>query len=173
MRPEGSLRLRGLSPAMRLAAQADALAAAPHPNPLPASGEREQTEPAAPASHDPEHAAPASLDNATIDRLEAAVLKELATVETMRANLRAEPRRPADAERTARTLSVLTETLAKLRRMRLAAQPQQDNAHDDMPADIDEFRNELARRIDALVASEPDEGGTEKDPADLVAAPEP
>jgi hypothetical protein len=156
VRPPGALRLRGLSPALRLAAQADALVAAPHPTPriksgagpLPASGERERAEPAAPASQ-----ANAAPDNAAIERLEAAVLQELGTVETMRANLGKEPQRPIDAERTARTLSVLTETFAKLRRQRLATQPQPDTSHDDMPADIDEFRRDFARRLDAFVAS--------------------
>ena len=42
----------------------------------------------------------------------------------MRASLRDEPLRPIDAERTARTLSVLTETLSKLRRLRLGSAPQ-------------------------------------------------
>ena len=173
VRPEGALRRpRGLSPVMRLEMQAEALAAA-HPNPLPGErastpvfdglcGEREQTEPAALASPDSEPVVPVSLDNATIARLEAAVLKELATVETMRASLANEPQRPADAAHTARTLASLTDTLSKLRRLRLAAQPQQDNnAHDDMPADIDEFRNELARRIRALVASRTGGGGAD------------
>ena len=34
----------------------------------------------------------------------------------------------------------------------------QENAYDDMPADLDEFRNALARRIDALLA-EPEDAG--------------
>ena len=119
---------------------------------LPLAGGGSPTEPTAPSSHD-----------TTIERLEAAVLKELAIVETMRADLGNEPQRPIDAERTARTLSVLTETVAKLRRLRMAGQPQQDQTYDDMPADIDEFRNELARRIDALVASEPDTRDPESD----------
>ena len=191
VRPEGSLRLRGLSPAMRLAAQADALVASPPPGGGRSTAQRsgggesrsEQvhptpdglrpSDPPPPGEGDTEPVAPASLDNATIERLEAAVLKELASVETMRASLGAEPRRPADAERTARTLSVLTETLAKLRRMRLAAQPQPDNAHDDMPADIDDFRNELARRIRALVASRTGGGDTDGDRAAVAAAAEP
>src|SRR5204863_374505 len=57
-------------------------------------------------SGDERNEKPPSLDNTTIERLEAAVLKELATVETMRASLGSEPLRPADAERTARTLSL-------------------------------------------------------------------
>ena len=128
VRPEATLRRRGLSPAMRLAAEADALANAPP-------------------------------DPAAIERIERAVLVELATVETMRASLDKEPLRPIDAERTARTLSIHAETLAKLRRQRLAAAaPTGPDHDDDMPADLDEFRDALARRIDALLASPPDAG---------------
>jgi hypothetical protein len=116
---------------------------------------------------------PLSLDNATIDRLEAAVLKELAVVERQRAALGPEPLRPFDANIIARTLSSLTETLSKLRRLRLAAQPQPDVTHDDMPADIDEFRNELARRIRAFVASRTGGGGTDGDRAAVVDGPQP
>jgi hypothetical protein len=163
VRPEGSLRLRGLSPVMRLAVAADELASAassaapprapPTPDPSPPLASLavggEYTALAAPVS-----LAPPAPDSATIDRLEAAVRKELATVETMRASLGAEPLRPADAERTARTLSTLTETLAKLRRLRLGSAPQTGSIdHDDMPADIDEFRRDFARRIDLFVAS--------------------
>lgn len=125
VRPEASLRRRGLSPAMRLAAEADALAAAPEPP-----------------------------DPAALDRIEQAVLKELETVETMRASLDKEPLRPIDAERTARTLSIHTETLAKLRRHRLAAAAPAGSDHDDdIPADLDAFRGELARRIRAFFAA--------------------
>jgi hypothetical protein len=162
IRPESSGRRRGLSPVMRLAAAADALVQgagahpAPHPDPLPdiraftpvfdgLCGEREQTA----------LTGPSSPDNSAVDRLEQAVLKELATVETMRASLGAEPLRPTDAERTARTLATLTETLAKLRRLRLGAQPQSDLTDHDI-LDIDAFRLDLARRIDLFVASQTD-----------------
>lgn len=129
LRPEESLHRRGLSPAMRLAAEADALADAPAPP-------------------DPE----------ALDRIEQAVLAELTTVETMRASLDKEPLRPIDAERTARTLSVLTDTLTKLRRHRLAAAaPSGPDHDDDFPADLDAFRDELARRIEAFMESRPDE----------------
>ena len=135
VRPEASLHRRGLSPAMRLAAEADALADAPAPP-----------------------------DPAALDRIEQAVLKELATVETMRASLDKEPLRPIDAERTARTLSILAETLAKLRRHRLAAAAPAGSDHDDdFPADLDAFRIDLARRIEAFVASRADEDDAERD----------
>ncbi len=176
VRPAGALRLRGLSPVMRLAMQADELAGAALPplekgrsasdasrvgiieteaTPTPtlplAGGGGSETE-----RGDGGRAPP--LDTAAIARLEAAVLKELSTVETMRASLGAEPLRPADAERTARTLSVLTETLAKLRRLRLGSTPQADD-HDTDSADIDDVRRDLARRIDAFVASRADGAG--------------
>jgi hypothetical protein len=94
-------------------------------------------------------------DPPTLDRLEQAVIKELATVEAMRKQFGAEPYESRDAERTARTLSSLADTLGKLKRMRSGmtedARPQND--YDDWPEDIDAFRNELARRIHALVES--------------------
>ncbi len=97
------------------------------------------------------------------------MLKELATVETMRASLDKEPLRPIDAERTARTLSIHAETLAKLRRHRLAAAAPAGADHDDdLPADLDAFRIDLARRIDAFIASR-----TEPRDADGDAGPAP
>jgi hypothetical protein len=158
VRPQGSLRLRGLSPAMQLAAAADALAwAAPvgHGRPAPAL----RADPPSPGEGGTARAAASSPHTSALDRLEQAVLKELTIVETMRASLGAEPLRPMDAERTARTLSSLTETFAKLRRLRLALQPPSGlHDDDDMPADIDAFRLDLARRIDAFVASRTDFG---------------
>jgi len=215
IRPEASLRRRGLSPAMRLAAAADALAGTLHP-PLEGEGRSpEQSDggrggvnarspalsvefsphpgshrdamlhsrcftsavvdsrtaaegrlyPPPPGEGSPDSRQPSTsvIDAAAIDRLEQAVLRELATVETMRASLGNEPLRPMDAERTARTLSVLTETLSKLRRLRLAAAPQAGPDHDDMPADIDEFRRDLARRIRAFVASRTGRGNADGD----------
>ena len=191
VRPEGSSRVRGLAPAMRLAMQADALvSASAHSR---ASGNPASDTPtpegvalgprwslssggpeARPGGGDERSETPAALDSTAIDRLEAAVLDELATVETMRASLRAEPRRPIDAERTARTLSVLTETIAKLRRLRLAAQPQSGSAdHDDDIPDIDAFRLDLARRIEAFVASQPDDECVEPPAAVAVEPAEP
>jgi len=86
----------------------------------------------------------------TIMRLHHAVLEELGAVEAMRAK---KPQNPADAERTARTLSSLTETLQKLQRLQCTLPEIELKDDDDMPADIDEFRNELARRINAFVDS--------------------
>jgi hypothetical protein len=158
VRPEDAGRRRGLSPVMRLAAAADEMVSAAPTGPLTPT----PTLPLAGGGSPTEFAAYADApDTSAIDRLEAAVLKELTTVETMRASLGAEPLRPMDAERTARTLSTLTETLAKLRRLRLGARPQSDLT-DDIP-DIDAFRLDLARRIRLFVASRTGGGSADGD----------
>jgi hypothetical protein len=104
---------------------------------------------------------------ATVERLHRAVLEELAAVEVMRAQLKRTPQKPADAERTARTLSSLTETVHKLNRMSSGLPQSGQDDDDDFPRDLDEFRNELARRIDAFVASrtEPGDADAGADPA--------
>jgi hypothetical protein len=89
-----------------------------------------------------------------IERIERLVEKELASEEQARAALGPLPRSPADAERAARTLSTLTQVLHALARLRGGLTPDvESNDDDDMPRDIDEFRNELARRIRAFVQS--------------------
>jgi hypothetical protein len=95
-----------------------------------------------------------------IARLRRAVINELTAVETLRDRLKNEPQSRIAAERTARTLSILTHTLQKLQRLQCAVPA---NGPDyDMPADIDAFRDELARRIDEMVASRSDEGVGER-----------
>ncbi|MEJ0076001.1 MAG: hypothetical protein WDO17_11235 [Alphaproteobacteria bacterium] len=97
--------------------------------------------------------APARLSVA--DRLERAVEKELAAVELVRASLGSQPHfSSAEAERTARILERLTDTLWKVRRLRAPDMPGSvPDDFDDMPKDIDEFRRTLARRIEAFVRS--------------------
>jgi hypothetical protein len=99
-----------------------------------------------------------------LDRLEQAVMKELSTVKAMRAQLGALPMRGRDAERTARTLSTLTETLNKLQRMRCAMpQESREGAQDLTPAEeIQAFRQELAHRLAGLYA-ERDEQSVENE----------
>ena len=91
----------------------------------------------------------------TVARLHRAILDELAAVESLHANLKGRPQDAAGAARTARTLSSLTATLHKLQSLQCTP-ASSGSDHDDMPADIDEFRNELARRIDTFVASRTD-----------------
>ena len=104
----------------------------------------------------PETATPAP---SAIERIERLVEKELAAEEAMRAQLGPLPRVPADAERSARTLATLTQTLQALARLRCGLPPDGGfDDDDDMPRDIDEFRRDLARRIDAFVASRTEPG---------------
>jgi hypothetical protein len=164
---------KDVTAAMRILAETERLEARVTPTPtLPLAGggsptergEREQTESAAPSSP--------GLHLADIERLEAAVRKELGVIEAMRAAYGSEPYRPYHAQLTTRTLSNLTDTLGKLVRLRAAlAQPlpaPTGFAHDDMPADIDEFRDALARRIEAFLESREAEADAERDGASVL-----
>ena len=101
------------------------------------------------------------------ERIAQLVQKELAAAEVMRAQLRAGDCAPIDAERMARTLSTLTQTLQTLQRLRAGEATRTDD-HDDIPRDIDAFRRELARRIDAFVASRTDDSDAGSDSAAMV-----
>ena len=104
---------------------------------------------------------------ATIERLRRAVLEEIAAVESMRAALGKQPQRPLEAARTAQALSSLTETVNKLQRMQCGLLETGSEYDDDIPADLDAFREDLARRIAAFMESRPD------DEADVEAAGRP
>jgi hypothetical protein len=125
---------------------------APHaqaPPPWPASGEGN-------APHEPSGGANApDAQRSAIARIERLVERELSAEEAARARLGPLARTPADAERCARTLATLTQTLHALARLRSGAQPDDGlpDDDDDMPRDIDEFRRELARRIRIFVQS--------------------
>jgi hypothetical protein len=102
-------------------------------------------------------------------RLEAAVEKELRKVEALRHECNTAAGRTSEAERTARTLATLTETLFKVRRLREPLQSGQV-IDDDMPADIDGFRRALAERMDMFVRSRTDRA-LPADGGDTNAAP--
>jgi hypothetical protein len=95
---------RDLLPAAKLLAQASDLSDAP--SAAAAAPIEENTELQQPGSAENAPALPPPGD--TIMRLHRAVLEELGAVEAVRARLKREPQDPADAERTARTLSSLT-----------------------------------------------------------------
>ncbi len=98
---------------------------------------------------------------APIDRLEALVVKEIEAEEAAHAQRRGKHNVAKASERSARTLSTLTQTLHTLQRMRAGLSPEHEISNDDtipdeFAGDIDAFRRELARRIDAFVASRTD-----------------
>jgi hypothetical protein len=133
---------QGLPPAVKLLKQAEALER--HPD---LRGGIQGNGATASAQAEGEGAIPPLAE--TIAQLHRIILDELAGLETLRAKLKRPPRGSAG---TARTLSTLAETLQKLQHLqRNPANAGSDDA--DMPSDIDEFRNELARRIDQFVAS--------------------
>lgn len=145
---------RGLPPALKLYKEAtEALA--------------QQASPDAPKA-DSENAAPdeAPVPGSVVARLEAAVEKELRKVESLRGEFGRPEQRSIEAERIARTLATLTETLFKVRRLHEPGNIGGSN-DDDLPGDVDGFRLELARRIEAFVRSRTDAGVSEGNrPAD-------
>ncbi|MGH6770071.1 MAG: hypothetical protein ACRECO_13735 [Xanthobacteraceae bacterium] len=118
--------------------------------------------------------APAPSSIGIADRLERAVEQELRSVELMQSLGGPRQSSTADAERTARTLASLTDTLYRVRRLRAPETPQAGtDDFDDIPTDIDEFRRMLARRIEAFVRSRADatvsESGSDPAPASPAA----
>jgi hypothetical protein len=94
-------------------------------------------------------------------RLQSAVARVLPAIETVVARLAAEPLRPREMEQTARALGTLTRSLRELNAL-LSQHPLRGSAYDDdLPEDIDAFRDALARRIRAFVASRRGEAGAE------------
>jgi hypothetical protein len=123
-----------------------------------------------PESHSPREAA--ARDDPSIHRaeeLEREIDGLLADVKRARA---LGPLSSADAERTARTLERLTDTLFKVQRLRsVEAGATATDDFDDIPQDIDEFRHALARRIEAFVESWSDAGLPEQgEPSDRASA---
>ena len=93
---------------------------------------------------------------AIVPRLQSAVARVLPAIEATVVKLGAGPMQPREMEQTARALASLTRTLRELNGLlsqRQAAAADDPAARDDMPEDIDAFRLDLARRIDAFVAS--------------------
>jgi alkylhydroperoxidase family enzyme len=178
--PPRGQRVRALPPAMRLLQEATRrLKAAAPPNADVGRNKRGEAERIAPDDAERvadvaggamrcaycalrAHTEPPSpfSDASAIARLERLIEQELAALEATRAELGALARAPIDAERCARILSILTQTLQRLMRLRAGAAPEQGSSYDDddMPTDMDGFRNELARRIRALVQSWTGEG---------------
>ena len=108
----------------------------------------------APEAASPTQPLPGGGSAAAIERIERLVQQELDAEEAVRTRLGRLPRPPADAERVARTLATLTQTLHALQRLRCGVGAQSAaNDYDDMPEDIDEFRINLAHRIDLFMES--------------------
>jgi hypothetical protein len=158
-----SQRLRDCPPSVRLLEESETLVAtlpereSPKPEATPthvatptptlslAGGGSEAVPVAMPAL------APTTSTLSPVERIEALILKELEAEEAVRAALGTRPRPRYDAERCARTLWVLTQTLERLQRLHPKSGSSKDGNDDPVPEDMDAFREELARRIKGFI----------------------
>jgi len=159
--PARGARVRSLPPAMTALVEARALLRAANTESVGrAKLDSAHAETSVPATEEPDDNRAGTAPMVplpalpAIDRIERLVEQELAAEEASRAQFGLLPRAPGDAERCARTLAILTRTLHALARLRGGATTQGLRHDDDIPADIDEFRRDFARRIDAFVAAE-------------------
>jgi hypothetical protein len=176
-----SHRKRGLSPSMQLLVEAQALAQQAPPTYSLSSasaflleengGQRPPvaSPPLAALAERGETSAPAAEAPPLLDRMEQILEQLIASEEIAPANGIRSPH-------SARTLATLIQAMRALKGLRgpaLTDTGSMDNDDDnDMPRDIDEFRRDLARRIDAFVASRTDaaDAGGDAGPAPLDAA---
>jgi AcrR family transcriptional regulator len=98
-------------------------------------------------------ASPASPEFGLLLRARQVVEQGLSAVEQIVAQLKATPEHSEDAERAARALAGFMRTLQEIRRLETPAPatPRQDD-NDRKPAgNLDDFRRELARKIDGII----------------------
>jgi hypothetical protein len=99
---------------------------------------------------------------ALVERVTRAVERELSQIEVIVGGHHVNVARRTEAERRARTLASLARTLTEVRRLRAEEDRLKQRDDDVRPRNTPEFRLELARRLDRLVAEakavHPDEG---------------
>jgi len=95
-------------------------------------------------------AAPAEAPAEIVPRLQGAVARVLPGIEAVVAKLAAGPMPPREMERAARTLTALTRTLRELNTLLVEQPGGRCLQCADIPEDIDAFRIDLARRIEAM-----------------------
>jgi hypothetical protein len=89
---------------------------------------------------------------ALVKRVSHAIERELAQIEALIGATEGSTAAPSETERRARTLASLTRTLKEIARLRAAAKKPKQADDGFVPRDIDEYRRDLARRLDRLVA---------------------
>ena len=102
----------------------------------------------------PDKPAPDAASDSPADlamRVQRAVERELAAIDAIIAKLDGKRADAGESEKAARTLASLARTLREL--SALQSQQPDDEDDDSGPVDLDEFRRDLARRMDAFVAS--------------------
>jgi hypothetical protein len=135
----------------------DASAQQVHPTPLRLADASRSDPP--PPGEGKEGSAPESEEN-IVPRLQSAVARVLPAIEATIARLSAGPHHPREMEQAGRTLSSLTRTLRELNGLLAehnARPTRQCDCCDDMPEDMDAFREQLAVQIENFLASRDDE----------------
>ncbi len=86
-----------------------------------------------------------------IDRVRSAVEREIVAIEAVLTRVEGARLRSTDAERAARTLATLVKTLREVAALQREEKPESENGEgEDEFRDIEEFRAELAERLDRL-----------------------
>lgn len=85
-----------------------------------------------------------------IGRVRAAVEREIVAIEASLARVENMRLRSTDAERAARTLATLVKTLREVAALQRDEKPEEQGAGEDEFRDLEEFRAELAERLDRL-----------------------
>jgi hypothetical protein len=87
---------------------------------------------------------------ALIERVRAAVEREIVAIETVLASVEGVRLRSQDAHRAARTLATLVRTLREVSALEKVSGEQPEQEREDQFRDLDEFRRELSARLDRL-----------------------
>jgi hypothetical protein len=87
-----------------------------------------------------------------IDRVRAAVEREIVAIEAVLARVEGARLRSTDAERAARTLATLVKTLREVAALQRDEKPETQSGEggEDEFRDLEEFRSELAERLDRI-----------------------
>lgn len=89
---------------------------------------------------------------ALVERVTRAVERELSQIEVIVGGHHVKPAQRTEAERRARTLASLARTLTEVRKLRVEEEKLKPSDDKLGPRDIEQFRIELARKLDRLVA---------------------
>jgi hypothetical protein len=95
---------------------------------------------------------PRAIGLALVERVTSAVERELSQIEVIVGGSHVNRTQRTEAERRARTLASLARTLTEVRKLRAEEEKLKPADEKLSPRDIEQFRTELARKLDRLVA---------------------
>jgi hypothetical protein len=95
---------------------------------------------------------PPAIGLALVERVTSAVERELSQIEVIVGGSHVNRTQRTEAERRARTLASLARTLTEVRKLRAEEEKLKPPDEKLSPRDIEQFRTELARKLDRLIA---------------------